>query len=113
MGLYLLLKILVKNISKNASKSLKGKYSQKLLDHAEKSPTDVRKTSSKRVIQKKGESSGDLIGNKIANNITKVSGNLQQNYLDKVINENDKEIPKERHMSPEKRKKVIDDLRLE
>ena len=38
-----------KNIVKNISKSLKGKYSQKLLDHAEKSPTDVRKTSSKSV----------------------------------------------------------------
>ena len=34
------------------SKSLSGKYSQKLLDQAKQSATDALKTSSKRVIQK-------------------------------------------------------------
>ena len=29
-----------------------------------------------------------------------------------VTNENDKEIPKERYISPEERRKIIDDLRL-
>ena len=55
-------------------KSLIGKYSpsmlaarQKLLDHAKISATDVLKTSSKKVIQKTEEATGDLIGNKIAN----------------------------------------------
>ena len=38
------------NIGKNISKNLSGKYSQKLLDYAKKSATDVLKTSSKRVI---------------------------------------------------------------
>ena len=32
--------------------------------------------------------------------------------METVTNENDKEIPKERYMSPEKRPEVIDDLRL-
>ena len=29
-----------------------------------------------------------------------------------VANENDKEIPKKRYMSPEERKEIIDDLKL-
>ena len=44
------------NIGKNISKNVSGKYSQKLLDHAKKSPTDrCTKTPSKRVIQKTAE----------------------------------------------------------
>ena len=65
-----------KNIGKNISKTLSGKYSpgmlairQKLLDHAKKSATDALKTSSKRVIQQTTKETGDLIGNKIANAI--------------------------------------------
>ena len=37
------------NVAKNVSKSLSGKYSQKLLDHAKKSATGTLKMSSKRV----------------------------------------------------------------
>ena len=51
-----------------------------------------------------------MIGNKIANKIIKVSKNSQQINL--VINENDKEIPKERYMSPEEREEVTDSFRL-
>ena len=69
---------------------------QKLLDHAKKSATDVVKASSKRVIQKTAEATGDLIDNKIANRITKVSKDLQQNNSETVANEHDKEIPKEK-----------------
>ena len=97
---------------KNRSKNLKGKYSQKLLDHAEQSGTDALKTTSKRVIQKTAEATGDLIGNKIANRIAQVSKHSQQNQSETVINEHDKEIPKERYISPEEWQKSIDDLRL-
>ena len=68
---------MVKNIGKNRSKSLSGKYSQKLLNHAKQSATDVFKTASKRAIQKTAEATGDLIGNKIASKIMKVSKNSQ------------------------------------
>ena len=44
-------------IGKNLSENATGKYSQKLLDHAEQSARDVRKT---------GKATGDLICNKIA-----------------------------------------------
>ena len=60
-----------KNIVKNMSKRVSGKYSQKLLDHAKQSATDALKTSSKRVIQKTAEATNDLIGNKIADAVAK------------------------------------------
>ena len=41
-----------KNTGESISKTLSGKCSQKLLDHAKQSATDVLKTASKRVIQK-------------------------------------------------------------
>ena len=44
-----------KNIGKSISKSLSGKYSQRLLDHAKQSATDALKTSSKRGIQQTEE----------------------------------------------------------
>ena len=42
----------------------------------------------------------------------RVSKNSQQNNSETVTNENDKEIPKERYISPEERQKIIDNLRL-
>ena len=41
-----------------------------------------------------------------------VPKNSQQNNSETVSNEYDKEIPKERYISPEKRQEIIDDLRL-
>ena len=54
-------------------KSLSNKYGQKLLDIAKKSSADAIKTASKRPIQKRAEATGDLIGDKIADEITSVS----------------------------------------
>ena len=42
---------MAKNVGKNVSKNLSGKYSQKLLDHAQPSATDAFKTASKMAIQ--------------------------------------------------------------
>ena len=53
-----------------------------------------------------------LIGNKIAGRITKISKNLQQNNLETVTDENDKEVPKDRYISSKERQKIIDNLRL-
>ena len=41
-----------KNIGKNTSKNLSGKYNQQLLDHAKHSAADALKSSSKRLIKK-------------------------------------------------------------
>ena len=74
-GLLSFTRNLGKNIDKNISKNLCSKYNQKLLDHAKQSAKDVLKTNSKRVIQKRAEATGDLIDNKIADRIMKVSKN--------------------------------------
>ena len=60
---------------------------------------------------KKAKATGNLIGNEIANKIKRVSKNLQQNNLETIANEHDKEIPKERYVSPEERQETIDELR--
>ena len=58
---------------KKKRRNLSSKYSQKLLDHAKQSAADALKTTSKEAIQKTAELTGDLIGSKIADEITKVS----------------------------------------
>ena len=88
------------------------KYSQKLFDHARQSATDPLKTTSKKAIQKTPEATGDLIGNKIADKITKISKPLQQNISQTITNEHDKEIPIERCVSSKEIQKIVDDLRL-
>ena len=96
-----------KNMGRNINKNLNNKYSQKLLGHAKQSAADALKTSSKRVIRKRAEATGDLIGNKIADKITRVSKTSPQNNL-----ETSEEILREKHISLELRQKIIDDLRL-
>ena len=61
-----------------------------------------------------------LIGNKIANTavksydgrISKNSKYSQQNNLESVTNEHEKEIPKEKYVSLEERQEIDDELRL-
>ena len=53
------------------------------------------------------EATDHLIGNKIANEITKLSKNSET-----VTNEHDKEIPKESYVSPEESQEIIEKLRL-
>ena len=72
-----------------------------------KSTTNAIKTASERTIQKTAEATSDLIGDKVIAKITSVSKKPQNNEV------NDKlEAPKERYISPEKRRKIIDELRL-
>ena len=66
------------------------------------------KTSSKRVIQKTVEATGDLIGNEIADKMTRVSKTSPQNNSET----NEEEMLGEKYISPELRQKIIDDLRL-
>ena len=76
-----------KDICKNISKNLNDKYIQKCLDHSKQSDTDSFETPSKVAIQKTAETTGDLIGNKVANKITRVSINSEQNNSETVTNE--------------------------
>ena len=79
-------------------------------------PTDVLKTEAKRAIQKTAQATGDLVGNKIADKITKVSRTLLQNNSETVESETenigfDKEY-KKKHISPWERQRIIDKLKL-
>ena len=101
-----------KNIGKKISKNISSKYSQKLLDHAKLSATDVLKTASKNAIIKIAEVTGDLTGNKIVDKNLKISKTSWQDNSEAVTNEHGKEINKKRYISPEKRQKIINDLKL-
>ena len=87
------------------SKSLSNKYGQKLFDRAKTSTRDAIKTASKRVIQKRAEATGDLIGNKIPYKIKSVSKRKSTKDLhnNDERKEEDVEITthKKRYISPE------------
>ena len=79
-----------------------------------KSATHAIKTASKRAIQKTAEATGDLIGNKIADKITSASKKYPKEFHSKDLPSNDaiNEIAKERYISPQGKKQIIDELRL-
>ena len=60
------------------------------------------------MIRKTAEATGDLIGNKIADKITRASKTSTKNNSET----NEEEILRERYISPKRRSKVTDDLRL-
>ena len=96
------------------AKSMSNKYGQKLADTAKKSATDAIKTASKRAIQKTAEATGDLVDNKIADTITSTLKKSLKKPRDEESSstEANKEIPKERYISPKERQQIIDELRL-
>ena len=64
-----------KNIRKNIIKNLRSKYGQNPHDHTKKSTKETIKIK--------------VIGNQIANKITKISKTSEQNNLETLANEND------------------------
>ena len=84
------------------AKNFVNKYGKKLMDTTTKTGIDAARTTSKRIVQKTAEATGDLIGNKIDNKITSI---------DKTKEKETKKT-EEIYISPEKRQQVIDDLRL-
>ena len=54
------------------AKNFGNKYGKKLMDTATKTGIDAAKIASKRVVQKTAEATGDLNGNKIADNFTTI-----------------------------------------
>ena len=53
------------------ARRMSNKYGNKLVDTAKISATDAIKTGSKRAIQKTAEATGDMVGNRIADRITR------------------------------------------
>ena len=101
------------SFAKNIGKNISHKYSQKPMDTAKKSATDVIKTASKRAIQKTAEATGDLVSNRIADKITSLSKKSLKELHDQELqsNETNNEIPKERYISPKERQQTTDELR--
>ena len=83
------------------ARRLGERYGKKLIDKATKTGIDAAKTASKRVVQKTAEATGDLIGNKIADKITSIGKTKEKTSK-----------PEEIYIPPEKRQKIIIDLRL-
>ena len=100
------------SFAKNMGKSLSNKYGQKLLDSAKKSTTDAIKTVSKIATQKTAEATGDWIGSKIADKVTRVS-KISTEELPNDEKEVDVEraTHKKKYISPGERQ-IIDELRL-
>ena len=78
MGFWSFAKNISKYIGKNIGSNLSSRYSQDFLDHAIQFATDTFKTAQKRTILTSREATGDLIGSKITNKITKVLRNYHK-----------------------------------
>ena len=85
------------------AKKFGDKYGKKLIDTATKTEIGAAKTASKRVVQKTAEATGDLIRNKIADKNTSIG---------KPKEKETKKETEEIYIPPEKRRQIIDDLRL-
>ena len=83
-----------------------NKYGKKLMDTARKTETDAAKTVSKKEVQKTAEATGDLVGNKITDQINSVR------KIKSKEKEDERNKKQEIYITPEKRQQVVDDLRL-
>ena len=98
--------------SKNAKKifdvgkSMKNKYGKKT-DNSLSAGKDFAKIAGKKVLTKSAEATGDLIGNRIADKITKSDRNKEQKENDRIMEETQEII-----IPPEKREQIIRDLKL-
>ena len=88
-------------------KSMKKKYGKKILDNSLSAGKDFAKIAGKKVLTKSAEATGDLIGNKIADRITKSARNKEQKEDDRIMEETQEII-----IPPEKREQIIRDLKL-
>ena len=83
------------------ARKFSDKYSKTLMDTATKTGIDAAKTSSKRVVQKSAEATGDLFGNKIADKITSLGRPKEKTKKVEEV-----------YIPLEKRQQIIDDLKL-
>ena len=88
--------------SLDIGKSMKKKYGKKILDNSLSGGKDFAKIVGKKVLTKSAEATGDLIGNKIADRITKSARNKEQKENDRIMEETQEII-----IPPEKREQII------
>ena len=83
------------------------KYGKKLLDNSISAGKDFAKIAGKKVLTKSAEATEDMIGNEIADRITKSTRNKDQKEDDRIMEETQELI-----IPPEKREQIIRDLKL-
>ena len=91
----------------DVSKKYGTKYGNKLLENSISAGKDFAKIAGKKVLTKSAEATGDMIGNKIADRITKSSRNKAQKEDDRIMEETLEIL-----IPPEKREQIIRDLKL-
>ena len=93
--------------SLDIGKSMKKKYGKKILDNSLSAGKGFTKIAGKKVLTKSAEATGYLIGNKIADRITKSARIKAQKEDDRIMEETQEII-----IPPEKREQIIRDLKL-
>ena len=91
----------------DVSKSMKKNMLKKILDNSLSTGKDFAKIAGKKVLTKSAEATGDLIGNKIADRITKIARNKDKKEDDRIMEE-----MQEMLIPPEKTEQIIKDLKL-
>ena len=89
------------------AKNIGNKYGRKIFDKSMDAGKDFAKIAGKKVLHKSAEATGEMIGNKIADRVTKSSKNKAQKEDDRIMEET-----QELTIPPEKRKQIIRDLKL-
>ena len=84
-----------------------NKYGRKILDKSMDASKYFAKISGKKVLHKSAEATGEMIGNKVADRITKSSRNKAQKEDDRIMEETQEIL-----IPPEKREQIIRDLKL-
>ena len=84
-----------------------NKYGKKILDKSMDASKDFAKIAGKKVLHKSAEATGEMIGNKVADRITKCSRNKALKEDDRIMEET-----QEIYIPPEKREQIIRDLKL-
>ena len=91
----------------DVDKNISNKYGRKILDKSIDAGKEFAKIAGKKVLHKSAEATGDMIGNKIADRITRSSRNKAQKEDDRIMEETQELI-----IPPEKREQIIRDLKL-
>ena len=86
---------------------MSNKYGRKLLDKSIDVGKDFAKTAGKKALHKSAEATGEMIGNKVADIITKKPRNKMQKEDDRIMEETQELV-----IPPEKREQIIRDLKL-
>ena len=88
-------------------KTMNTEFSEIEIWFTDQNNKDFAEIAGKKVLTKSAEATGDLIGNKIADKITKSARNKEQKEDDRIMEETQEII-----ILPEKREQIIKDLKL-